>query len=342
MRRTHLWKLTTKAIAIAIVTSLSLTSLVGCGYDDEEYYEDYDDSEAYDDYSDEDYSDEDSDYSGQGYDSEYDDDEYDNSSNSSNGSSSVEGFGNLGSASELAGTTVVVSVFADDTNTSWSDSDSDLKQDACTYLGIGCDWITTNASKYGCNAKFVYDWNQNDDLYYETSISTDLAGDDMDSPVWEYIDSNIDSASILSNYGADNIIYMIFVNTPMSNTATSCTRNYYDGMEYPYEICYMYMGCEDEVECPAAFAHEMLHTFGAPDLYMADEQGDNYGTTTEMVEYYESSQSNDIMYTTYDAKSNKPYYDHISNEFTELDAYYVGLTDSSSVAQEWGLESSQH
>lgn len=272
---------------------------------------------------------------------------YDEDNNSNGGSqgSYYTGnipFGKLGSASEMAGNTVVVSIFADDQRTRWTSSDDSLKQDARAYLKIGCDWITKNVAAYGTKANFIYDWSKNSDLYYETKINTNLAGDDMDLPVWEYIDQNIDSAALMSKYSADNVIYLVIVNTPLSNSATSCTRNYYEGMEYPYEMCFMYMGCDNEVEAPAAFAHEMLHTFGAPDLYMADEQGDNYGTTQSMVDYYEQSQSNDIMFTTYDAKSGTPYYDHISNEFTELDAYYVGLTDSSQTASKWGLESSQH
>lgn len=364
----NIWKRkTTRLVTMALMAAVMGTMVTGCGllddyYEDSYYDEDdnwgdeegyYDDEEGYyeDDYSDEEgyYEDdsyEDGDYEDgdwgneQGYDG-YEDD-YDSNGGSGNTSDSWAGFGKLGSASELNGTTVVVSVFADDARTSWSSSDSETIYNSLSYLGLACDWITKNAASYGCNAKFIYDWQQNEDLYYEAKINTNLAGDAMDQPTWEYIDSNIDSASLLSKYSADNIIYLILVNTPTSNTNTSCTRSYYEGIEYPYEVCYMYMFCDGEEEAPAAFAHEMLHTFGAPDLYMADEYNDNYGTTQEMVSYYEQTQSNDIMFTTYDAVTSRPYYDHISNDFTELDAYYVGLTDYSAEANEWNLEPSQH
>ena len=128
----------------------------------------------------------------------------------------------------------------------------------------------------------------------------------------------------------------------MSNNSTSCTRNYYEGMEYPYEMCYIYMFCDNEEESPASIAHEILHLFGAPDLYSADTDGDNYGVPQELVDELERTQSNDIMYTTYDAKKDIAYYDKITNDFTEVDAYYVGLTGSCDFVNEWNLQPSQH
>ena len=63
---------------------------------------------------------------------------------------------------------------------------------------------------------------------------------------------------------------MLYLNSPGDNDQPSCTRDFYAGMPYPYEICYIQMRNRRDVSVPAIFAHEMLHTFGAPDLYWTD------------------------------------------------------------------------
>lgn len=48
------------------------------------------------------------------------------------------------------------------------------------------------------------------------------------------------------------------------------------------------------------------------------------------------------MYVCSDIDTSEYLYDRITNDFSELDAYYVGLTDHSKVASENGLQKSQH
>ncbi len=43
------------------------------------------------------------------------------------------------------------------------------------------------------------------------------------------------------------------------------------------------------------------------------------------------------MYTTFDPRSGRAYYDRIIQELTELDAYYIGLTNYSGEANLWSL-----
>lgn len=249
----------------------------------------------------------------------------------------------LGSAGILSGRTVVVSIFTDDKYTSWDD-DNSLMDDSLTYLGIACEWIEGKASEYEAEAEFVYDWNENKDLKYDAHINVNLTEDSIEDrrKCCNLIDELVDSAKLVKKYDADNIIYIMYVNTPKDNSVTSSTFCYYDGMNPSYEICNMLMTADGMTECPAAFAHEILHTFGAPDLYAVDTANNNYGITEEYVEALESNNSNDIMFTTFDADSGKTYYDRIVNDFTELDAYYVGLTDHSSEAEMWELLPSQH
>ena len=104
----------------------------------------------------------------------------------------------------------------------------------------------------------------------------------------------------------------------------------------------MMTGCEGLEEAPAAYAHEMLHTFGAPDLYVGENPAANYNINDDFVSYCETYHPNEIMVTTYDVDTDEPHYDYISNELTEITAYYIGWTDTSREAEEFHLQESQH
>lgn len=253
--------------------------------------------------------------------------------------------GRLGSAKELDGTTVIVSIFADDGYTTW-DGDDENKYDTLVYLGVATDWLTESCAKYGTDARFIYDWEANSDLYFEGSFDYDMTNDSDNEyyAVMDYVEENIPSEEIMREYDAENIIYMFYYNTPESNNVTSATYSYYDESteDYPYEVINIYTRCDGEVENPASYAHEILHTFGAPDFYLVDKDGQNYGITRDFVKYNEEHYSNDIMFTTFDAWDQFPYYERISNDFTDLDAYYVGLLSECDEVEEWGFKPSQH
>lgn len=251
----------------------------------------------------------------------------------------------LGSADFPDGNTVVVSIIANDTNSGWdeeSEDDEARLSDSLNYLGMACDYIEEQSRRWGYDAKFIYDRDTNEDLAYDADFSLDLTSDaaDSDYAIDDYIVSEIPSAELMKKYDADNIIYMLFLNTPEDNQETSFTTSWFDGTEYPYEVCRMLVNCDGEEEAPAAYAHEILHTFGAPDLYSVPEP--EYGITDEFFDYIKENDNNDLMYTVYNAQSDEAEYDGISNEITELDAYYIGWTDKCDIVSEWGLGASQH
>ena len=96
--------------------------------------------------------------------------------------------------------------------------------------------------------------------------------------------------------------------------------------------------CMNTVDCPACFAHEILHTFGAPDLYYAGMSN----ITQEYIDQIKDSGLNDIMRITSDPNTYQYVYDDITNEITDITAYYVGLTDHSDTVTEWGFAPSEH
>lgn len=345
------------SIKICSILIILMLALAGCGddlYDDYDYghdydvHNEYDDHDSYADYEDRGYDHDHYDDYDEYYDQYYDDDyEYDNYMMEAPENTNLKASDYaLGTCGEMEGKTILVSIFINDDNSSW-EGDSSVVFDALKYTGIATDWISKAVSSYGVNCEFIYDWNTYSDLYYEGTVDDNMIvgsdnSDNVDYSAWGFIDENIDSKALLEKYDADNIGYMIYLNTPRSNDFTSCTRNYYEYMAYPYEMCYIYMFCDGEEETPGGIAHEILHTFGAPDLYLEDTYGDNYGVSKQLVDELQRTKSNDIMFTNFDAVKGTPYYDKITNDFTDVDAYYVGIIDSCDFVSEWNLKPSQH
>lgn len=356
-------KMTAAVLAIAVTFSL-------CACDD---WDDYDSYDGYDD-SDSDYDSDDSNGYDNNYSDEYgdysgysDEDPYFNYEDSYDAYESTVTYGgdypfdtSIGSAKELSGKIAIVSMFINDRSSSWdfeNSEDLETVQTIMNNLKVASEYLEQVSSDYGHNVDFIYDWNEYNELFYNFSVNSDytVLGQSQDDPyaddsqyssdymnfdniMWDAISNNVPTADVLSKTGAKQVVYMAYYNTPDSNTARSCARNFYDGMEYPYEVCYILIKENGITEPPACFAHEILHTFGAPDLYYAGD----YGITQEYVDYVESTRLNDLMRVDYDPDTYQYSYDSITNEITDITAYYIGLTDYSETVNEWGFEKSQH
>lgn len=258
-----------------------------------------------------------------------------------------------GSAEKLDGTIAVISIFANDLYCKWDYED---RKDRSTYsrvynnLKIACDYLTTESAKYEKDVTFVWDWLDHPELYYEVEVNTDLTKaltnySVTDQMVWECIEKNIDSENIRRTLEADSVIYMVYVDAPETNDGPCCTRNFYYGMPYPYEIVYLQMINRSEKTPPSVFAHEMLHTFGAPDIYWTDIYANyrlEYGITKEYAKKAADNELNDIMRITWNVNTGRYQYYSISPEITDITAYYVGLIDESETVKKWGFDRSQH
>lgn len=251
-------------------------------------------------------------------------------------------FSRFGTAERLEGTTVIVSVFADDESTSWHDENGRLRDLAYNNLKISAEWIESETAVYGKENRFVWDWKENSDICCEASLADDITGRasfDYDYKSfyepWKYIENNIDTAYLLEKYSADNILFIFFFNTPADTESTSRTCAVRDDVKTgrPYEMVFSFMQSCGFDESPANLTHEIFHAFGAPDLYFAGR----YGITQEYVDYAEREGLNDIMRTTFDKDSSEPRYDAVTNEITDITAYYLCLSESSETVEKWGF-----
>lgn len=334
-------------IAIIALMILVIASLCGCGTDASDYEDDYEEEsyESYAEYDESDDYEEDEDYDDSEESDDFEEDDSSDSSTSRRDFTSEDDFP-TGTCGKLEGKTVIMSIAANDATTSW-DFDNSKDVEALTDMSrkvfIGLEWIKEQGQKYGKNIEFIYNWDDDDELFYTADLSADYSNgmsnlQDQKSFIDEKLSSYADK--LLTKYNADNILFMIYFNEPQ-NTDFVCFATPFQGtergMDLPYEtVCidnYVY-GSE---QGPATYAHEILHLFGAPDLYSADEDGSNRGMTQEFVDYCEKNHINEIMFSTYDPYKNTIPLDKVSNELTDLTAYFVGWIDSNEECEEFGI-----
>jgi hypothetical protein len=151
-----------------------------------------------------------------------------------------------------------------------------------------------------------------------------------------FIEENINSNELMQKHNAQNILYIVYFDVPETNTVSSwCSFKSPNSNSNGMEIINIFnKHCYGEGKfyySPAAtFAHEILHAFGAPDLYYKNSR-----VPQEYVDYCNKIKSNDIMFTINIG-------DTITVKFSELCAYYVGLKDSCSEVDEWKLGKSHY
>lgn len=260
---------------------------------------------------------------------------------------------NLGSAARLEGNVAIVSIFANDKKNTWDFStaeDKKARENMFSYIDIASKWLSEQAKNYDKELSFSYAENEQSDLYFETTLDDDCMdlqkSFDKSAPVeWKYIEKNIDSAAIKKRYGCESIVYFIFLNqTYLYGTPAYALSVFNKAFPYPYEICFIPVNFGGAVTTPSVIAHEMLHTFGAPDLYAYDGYDNNYGITIEYVTYCKEKIPTDIMVTTYlkiDDKKTE-ILDSVPNDLTEITAYYIGwLDDPPPEVDEFGLVHNQ-
>jgi len=242
--------------------------------------------------------------------------------------------GRYGSSGTLQGNTLVISIFASDKNTKWTDSKTDKKteKNILKRLESATEYLEKNAAKYGKELNFIYNWENNQDLKYIAQFENNLVIKEGDNYKTQksLIEKNINIKSLTNKYHADNIIYFYFLNTDFNNKIKPWTIGHRTCDYCNIEFTNMYVRENGKLSSSATYAHEMMHQFGAPDFYFENEI-----IPSSYVEYLKNNNSKDLMfYINNDVR--------ITSKFTDLDAYYVGITSRPSEANKWNLGKSEY
>lgn len=247
-----------------------------------------------------------------------------------------------GSCKYLKDRTVIVSIFLSDSEYAWNpedDSDIKLMDLERERLGVATDWIVKEADAYGIVPEFLFDWKENNDLKYMVAVDEDICNTENEESIWKIIEDEVESDALLSKYNAVNILYMIIQNIPKNWDLNALTWIYEED-DYPYEYTLMYPYYKGETVGAPSYAHEILHAFGAHDLYIANDN-ETYVVTEDYLKYLKEIGSRDIMYTVVGTDNRQPG-NAIPCEFSGLDAYYVGIGDEPEEVEEYGLDKSEY
>ncbi len=218
---------------------------------------------------------------------------------------------NTGSAKKLDGLVYIYHLFISDEQSSWSDID---KRQVKQKLRDGYDFITFQSRKHGAKVTFVDEFGP--DLKLSLPIPTDAHA----NPSWT--EMAIQQACgmtgqetvkrIQRETNPDNVILCLHVNKP----ALSYNLAYYApvSQRYTAERMVCFSAYPDGRETSAAtYAHEVLHLFGAGDLYFP------YDELSIRKERAQRLFPNDVMY--------RVDYDMSQLNVGPFTAYRIGWTD---------------
>lgn len=237
-----------------------------------------------------------------------------------------------GSVQLLSEPTVLVSIYLNDaaTGSIWT---MEARAAAQQQVAMAVNWLTEQAAGYGVTTQLYYDdGSANSDLSYTYAVKARLRGGVDSQESNEFLDemdalcATVDTEALRQRYGTDHVGFLLFL--PVAGTSFTMAHYAEDDLNFYYEYCCLYRNdayaAEPEPESPATYAHEILHLFGATDLY--EGSADPY-VDGELTAYVEQTYPDDIMLSTYAADGSN-LYTSIDKVISPLTAYCIGLADT--------------
>ena len=216
--------------------------------------------------------------------------------------------------------TVLISVYLD-TGLDWTDQDvARTKQ----YLQTAVEGLNQKGQDYQSSMNVVYDSRQDSRLAVHLSLDIPDVEEDLrqtNRALDAALADLVDYRALMEEYQTDSVAFLVFLN----DSGISYTVPYYQGdsAEWYLEKSYLYLydlGGRRNYEVPATYAHEMLHLFGAWDLY---ETNSSDGVTQQVVDYIQEEYPTELMRTTYNIWGGYTY-DSVPQVISPCTAYAIG------------------
>lgn len=218
----------------------------------------------------------------------------------------------LGSAKYLEGRNLLYSLFVDTPQSTWS---SEAEAETLRNLNRAASYIEETAQEYGRETELVFDWQENENLIGRAAVDFEIADDKdfvdrLDQEIGGWVESLVNYEAMTEEYDAEGIALLVFVNNPGISYAIV-----YDGTDNPKESVVFFAG-----EPPAVYAHEILHLFGAHDLYQDAEY------SKEITDYLQEAYPSELMRTVTGQKG-EIFKEDIVNTVSPVTAYHLGWID---------------
>lgn len=224
----------------------------------------------------------------------------------------------LGSAGVLEGKSVLISIFIRDKETKWTKKE---KKETNRRVKAAAAYLSRQAKRYGKKAQLIVDTQKNKKISYtfETEMKvTDRTHIKLNHKIQKFISESINLDEVRKKYKTDSIGFLLHINKAgVSYTLPHCVEE--EDRDF-FECASLFSSDGYQETGAATYAHEILHMFGAPDLY---EKSLPDGITTSFVRYIEKNYPNEIMYTTYTKKGKQLKYG-VKNKLSRVTAYFLG------------------
>ena len=201
----------------------------------------------------------------------------------------IDGSFGIGSASVLRGKNILVSLFLTTPDNAFTEEEKEICLQRLKEAAI---YIEETAFGYGVETRFILDWSEENsqDLCMEKTVDFSISDDSdfmdaLDEAFAQWTEEELSYERLLQEYGADGIATCMFVRNDK--------------------------GTEEE---PAVYAHEILHVFGAHDLYRGEEY------SRAVTDYIAANYPDEIMRSV--AGEGR-----ISEQISRITAYHLGWID---------------
>ena len=233
-----------------------------------------------------------------------------------------------GSVGFITDRTLLLSVYLEEPDYQWTEEDiqvtNRVKKIAYSFLEEEL------REKYDTQIHLIYDVEEHEDLLFHIKLEENIPAyvttekereiDDLED-AWI---ATLPVRELMEKYQADSVGFLFF----LAHEGCSYSSMHFidDGVKTWDESCLLYLrdmySKTLEYETPAVYAHELLHLYGAEDLYT---EADVFSKDT-----YEKAQkqfSGDLMINTYDVINGKYtiYSDSVKQIITPLTAYLIGV-----------------
>lgn len=183
-----------------------------------------------------------------------------------------------GSCGTLEGNCLIINVFAEDSDSAWT---ATAKAEAVEMLDEGLEFLKQSASSYGV-----------DDLEFSyVNVDMRVGEDAMDYTVggsymlYAFEGTGYDGmtnfvAAQSKGIAYDNVCTIFHFNKHGRSYFVPCTEDYTTDSDWYYEYGVLFYSKPEDGDyysCASVYAHELLHAFGAKDLYAeaVTETGEN-------------------------------------------------------------------
>ena len=241
-----------------------------------------------------------------------------------------------GSAKYLDGDTVLVSIYLEDTASSWTTEDRELVE---KNMRITDEYLREQGRKYGKEVNLIYNLDESSELAYRLPYDkpfpgtmSDIKEEELDRKksvnnlywyVNDFIGNSIPTESIMKKYGVNSIGYLIFIDGSADSAVTYPYYAWENEVTYA-EKCFITLRWQSNMTdvTPDTYAHEILHLFGAKDLYYENSEN---GVDRGLMNYAFKEYRKDIMLG--HATKGVAWKNMITAKIDEPTAHFLGWED---------------